>query len=104
MHERVAQRDDAAVAREAQLGLVPLVALLGDGEQVLAARLDEAHRPAERAGQLGDQDVLAVDDRLGPEAAADVLRDHAHGVLGAGRGSARASGAGSAAPAWWTRP
>ncbi len=82
MDERVAERDDRAFAGEPELGVVPLIPLLGDGEQVLAARLDESHRPAERPGQERNQDVLGVDDGLGAEAAADVLRDDADGVLG----------------------
>ena len=49
MHEAVAQPHDPTVAGEAELGLVPLIALLGDGEQVLAARLDEADGPAQLA-------------------------------------------------------
>ena len=61
---------------------MPLVALLRDRQQVLASRLDEAHRPTECARQERDQDVLRVDDRLRTEAAADVLRDDAHRVLG----------------------
>ena len=82
MDERVAKRDDLSLAAEPQLDLVPLVALLSDGEEVLAAGLDEPHGTAEQAGQERDQDVLGVDDRLGTEPAADVLRDDAHGVVG----------------------
>ena len=78
----IAERDDPAVAREPQLDVVPLIALLGDGQEVLAARLDEAHGAAEGAGEHRHQDVLGVDDGLGPEPAADVLGDDAHGVLG----------------------
>ena len=81
MAERVAESDDAAVAREPQLDLVLLIALLRRREQVLVARLDEPHGPAERAGQPRDQDVLGVDDALRAEAAANVPRHDAHGVL-----------------------
>ena len=87
VHERVAKGHDPAVARDAQLDLVPLVALLRDRQQVLAARLDESHRALERAREIRHQDVLGVHDRLRPEAAADVLRDHAHRVLGQFQGA-----------------
>jgi hypothetical protein len=80
--ERVAQRHDLAVAGEAQLDLVPLVALLGDGQHVLTASLDEPDRAIERARQERHQDVLGVDDTLGAEPSTDVLGDDAHGMLG----------------------
>ena len=82
MRERVADGDDPPLAREPQLDIVPLIALLRHRRQVLAARLDELDRLPEGARQERHQDVLGVDDGLGAESAADVLRDDAHGVLG----------------------
>ena len=81
MHEGIAERHDAALAREPQLDLVPLIPLLSDGEEMLAACLDEPDRPTERSGQEWNQDVFGVDDGLGAEPAADVLRDDADAVL-----------------------
>ncbi len=82
VHERVAQGHDPAFARQPQLDVVPLVALLCDRQEMLVACLDELHGTPEVARQERHQDVLGVDDRLGAESAADVLGDDAHGVLG----------------------
>src|SRR5439155_16165806 len=80
--ERIADRDDPALARQSELDVVPLVALLCDRQEMLTARLDEPDRASERARQQRNQDVLGLDDRLWAEAAADVLDYIAYGVLG----------------------
>ena len=45
---------------------------------MLAAVLDPLHRPAERARQERDQQILGIDVALDAETAADVERDAAH--------------------------
>jgi hypothetical protein len=80
--EAVPEGHDVAIPCEPELGLVPLIALLGDGQEMLATRLDELDRPAEKPGQIGHQHILGVGDGLGTESAPDVLGDDAHGVLG----------------------
>ena len=82
MDERVAQRHDLSFAREPQLDLVPLVALLSHGEEMFATRLDEPHRTIERASEERYEDVFGIDDALRAEPAADILRHDAHRMLG----------------------
>jgi hypothetical protein len=55
-----------------------LVALLGGGEEMLAAVLDPFHRPAKHHGRDRHHDFFRIKRRLGAEAAADAGRDDAH--------------------------
>ena len=71
------EAEDPALVVEADLDVVLLPALVGRGDEVLAAVLGELHRDAEGAGRHRDQQLLGprvVD--LHAEAAADVGRDH----------------------------
>ncbi len=78
----VAQRQDMAVIVKADLDIVQLVARMRRTHQVLAAAFDPAHRPAEPAGEKGDQEILGIDMALAAKAAADIERDAAHPRLG----------------------
>ena len=74
----VAQRQNAAIIVKADLDVVQLVARMGRAHQMLAPVLDPAHRPAEPAGEEGDQQVLGIDVAFAAKAAADIERDAAH--------------------------
>ena len=71
------QPEQPAVVVEADLDVLHLAALVGGGDEVLAAVLGELHGPAERLRRQRDQQLLGprvVD--LHAEAAADVGGDH----------------------------
>ena len=71
------EAEHAAVVVEADLDVVHLRALVGRGDEVLAAVLGELHRPAQRHRGQRDEELLGprvVD--LHAEAAADVGGDH----------------------------
>ena len=77
MPELHVEPEQPAVVVEADLDVVHLAALVGGGDEVLAAVLGELHGPAERPRGQRDQQLLGprvVD--LHAEAAADVGRDH----------------------------
>ena len=65
------------VAVDRDRDLPVLVALLGRGEEMLAPVLDPLYRPAELQRGRRYHRLLRIEDRLGPEAAADIGRDHA---------------------------
>ena len=71
------QAEQAAVVVEADADVVALAALVGGGDEVLAAVLGPLDLAAQADRGPGDQDLLGpgVDD-LDPEAAADVGGDH----------------------------
>ena len=52
-----------------------------DGEQMLAAILDPLHRPADKARRERNQEILRIEFAAHAEAAADVVLDHADGLL-----------------------
>ena len=70
----IAEREDAPFLVRRDFEIVDLVPLLTDRHQVLFAGLDPAHRPAELARKVTDHDMLTVERRLHPEAAALVAR------------------------------
>ena len=73
--------EQAAVAVRGQ-GQVPMLfAGVVGGQEVLAAVLDPAHRPAEPARQVGNEEVLGIELAAGAEAAAHVALDEADLVL-----------------------
>jgi len=72
---------ERAVAADAEARAVPLIAVGGGGEEVLAPRLDPLHGPAEPARDGRDQHLLGVRVALDAEAAADVGRQHAYARL-----------------------
>src|SRR5258706_10759106 len=80
-NEAVAQRKNAAVAVEADLDVVQLVARMTRADQMLAAVLDPLHRPPQPARQERNQQVFRIDGPLEAEAAADVERDATHARL-----------------------
>ena len=71
------QRLDRPVPAAADLEIDPLGASVGERNQVLGPRLGPADGLAGRAGEVGDQGVLAV-QALAAEAAAHVGSDDAH--------------------------
>ena len=71
-----------AVLRGCQLQVLDLVAAMVGRHHVLAAGLVPLDGPAEHAGQLQGEDLLAVHLQLAAEAAADVRRDDAQVLLG----------------------
>ncbi len=73
---------DAAVPVTADLDVLQLSAALGHADQVLAARLGPAQRPAGFPGRPGDDKRVAVDADLGAEAATYVGHHHADLVRG----------------------
>src|SRR2546427_1185185 len=83
VHEPVAQAEDAAVPVDRDLDVVELAALLVRGEQVLATVLGPLHGPGEPDGGERHEDLLREEEHdLGPEAPADVGRDHLDVELG----------------------
>ena len=83
VHEPVAQAEDAAVPVDGDLNGVELAALLVRGEQVLATVLGPLHGPGEPDGGERHEDLLREEEHdLGPEAPADVGRDHLDVELG----------------------
>ncbi len=83
VQERVLDPEDAAVARQRDLRVVDLAALLGRGEEVLGTVLDPFDRLLEPEGEPGDQHLLGIEHHdLGAEAAADEGRHEPHLVLG----------------------
>ena len=76
-----ADAEQARVAIDRHFDLPVLVALLRGGDEMLEPILDPLYRPLEEhRGEAGNH-ILRVKDQLGPEAAADIGRDHAHLVL-----------------------
>ena len=73
-----AKAAERAVAAGADRDVVHLGAPVCHAEQVLGARLDPAHRPAQTSGERDDQDLLDVGAALGAEAAADPGRTHTY--------------------------
>ena len=71
-----------AVAPRADLDVVNLVARMRRRHHVLAPVLDPLHGPPRRHRGRRDQQVFRIAIGLGPEAAADVGRDHADLVGG----------------------
>src|SRR6059036_3480204 len=78
----VVDRDDRAVAGEADTRLVGLLAVVAEAREVLASRLDPLHRPSEPQRRRRDQDLLGIDGPFRAERAADVGHDHANGLGG----------------------
>jgi hypothetical protein len=79
VEEHVLDADDAAAAVERDLGIVNLAALMGGGEEVLAAVLDPFDRASERHRRPRQQHLLRIEQHdLGAEAAAHERRDHPH--------------------------
>ena len=79
------QPEDAVVGVERELGGGDVVAAHRVGEEALAALGGPLHRPAQRPGGVGRHRVLGIEERLHPEAAADVGRDHPHLLRRPGR-------------------
>jgi hypothetical protein len=73
---------DDAVVPAGDLDVDRLLARLDVGDERLAARGHELHRPAEEDRQGDGGEVVLIDVDLDPERAADVGRDHSHAVLG----------------------
>src|SRR5207244_11877849 len=69
-----------AVATSGQIDVDHHVPALGGDLYVLAAGGDPLHRSPELQGEVTREDVLRRGATLGPEAAADVGRDHPHVV------------------------
>ncbi len=87
-----------AVARQGDLRVVDLSALLGGGDEVLRAVLDPLDRPLELEGDPGDEHLFRIEHHdLGAEAAADERGHQPHLVLGEAEhgGEAVAHGDGS---------
>ena len=83
MHEDVVHAQDFAVARQGNLGLMHLAALLRGGEEVLLAVLDPLDGAAEAHGDPGNEDLFRIEHHdFGAEAAADKGRNHAHLLFG----------------------
>ena len=81
MDERAAQPENFGVLVDSDLDIPVLIALLMRGEKILAAVFNPLHRAAQQTRRHRDVDVLGVERALGPEAAADIRRDHAHLVI-----------------------
>ena len=59
-----------------------MIAGVGAGQEVLAARLHPLHRTPDAHREQAERHVLRIEDALDAEAAAHVRRDHANGMLG----------------------
>ena len=70
--------DDAAIAGEADRGVVDLLPVLAQRRQVLAACLHPFHRPPKAPRRGGDEDVLGVHGALGSEPTADIGNEDPH--------------------------
>ncbi len=77
-----AQRQDGAVAVAGDFEIAFDVARVVGCEQMLAAVLDPFHRPADKARRERNQEILRIEFAAHAEAAADVVLDHADGLLG----------------------
>ena len=77
-----AQRQDGAVAVAGDLEVAFDVARVVGCEQMLAPVLDPFHRPADKARRERNQKILRIEFAAHAEAAADVVLDHADGLLG----------------------
>ena len=76
MDHRAADAPDPAVYLDCDLDVPVLVAFLVGGNEVLATVLGPFDRPTHEARDQGDQGLLDIVDRLRPETAADVGRNH----------------------------
>ena len=72
-----AHAQNLAVSVDGDRHVPILIALLGRAEEMFAAILDPFHRPAKLERRRRDHRFLRIKDRLRPETAADVRRDHA---------------------------
>ncbi len=79
--QRAANAADFAAGVERHLHVPDLVALLGGGDEVLAAVLDPFHRPAQEQRGERNHRLLLVEHELRSEAAADIRRHDPHAVL-----------------------
>ena len=73
--------EQGSVAPRRQLDVVPLLARVGGGREVLAPGLHPLDRPGEAHGQQGQHQLFGVDLLLDAEPPADVRRHHADPVL-----------------------
>ena len=71
-------REDAAVGVDRGADLVPLLARVIGGDQMLAPVLDPFHRPAEPQRGEADQHVLGIELAANAEAAADMALEQMH--------------------------
>ena len=79
--DRTADAEDARLGVDGDLDLPVLVAFLGGGDEMLAPVLDPLDRASQQQGGHRHHGVLGIDHELGPEAAADLRRDHPHPAL-----------------------
>ncbi len=76
-----AHAEKPAVVIERGLHVPVLVAFLDGRQEILAPVLDPLHRPPEHAAGCRDDDLLRIDEVLGPEPASDVRGDHTDLIL-----------------------
>ena len=81
MAEPAAQRQHAAVGIDRHLHVPVLVALADGGDEILAAVLHPFQRPAQQQRRGRQRQLLGMERRLRPEAAAGVGRHHADALL-----------------------
>ncbi len=82
MHDAHAHAEQRAVAVRCELDVVHLFAFVHGRAEVFEPVLDPLDRALERAGGERYQHFFGIEDDLGPEAAADVGRDHVQLVFG----------------------
>ena len=75
-------REDAALGVDRGADLVPLLARVIGGDQMLAPVLDPFHRPAEPQRGEADQHVLGIKLAANAEAAADMPFEQMHASAG----------------------
>ena len=101
VEEFVVDGENAAFRIDRGADLVPLLARMIGGDQMLAPVLDPFHRPAEPQRGEADQHVLGIELAADAEAAADMAFEQMHGRRDRGPACGRCCRDSSAAP--WRR-
>ena len=81
MDHRAPDAADLRVAVDRDLEIPDLISLLRGGDEMLAAILDPFHRTLEQDRNKSDDELLGIENQLGPEPSPNVGRDDANGFL-----------------------
>ena len=104
VQEHVLDAENTAVARQRDLGIVGLAALMGRGEEMFEPVFDPFDRTIELHRRPRNDHLFGIEQHdLRPEAAADKRRDDAHLPFAQGRAFRQARCAGKPAPGSYPR-